>query len=735
MLLGRCEAVNFFKSASQKRALKAPLKSSYPFTIHDLAGWSQGSLKEMIEGLGLSCESKGLMDDYKSDMWSGLKALPGEFFKYAIEDCIKLFEVDDAFRTLLHNVVVQRMGIDLDTSKIPHTVGALVADIFLRWINRQCQLDDIRYYQGCELKKSKRTRASDRRKWEVSNDLVELSRLKYERTPISANGMRRVALFDTDCAYGGIVAGGRCNNERPDGVVRDSILDIDMCGCYGSALRDLTYPLGYPYITDFGGKAVTLKNLVKLVDREYKMGMWHATIYTDPNEALSFDQDLLVSKMADHLTVLKRVLDEDFDPDECEVEGEGMSSFELAIIRRELLNVVLTPFSLEVLRKVCNAQEWGELSRKVYVRVFTGYKDSKRVHTPAELLEELAYARPAWNGKPSDSPWYGLHIGGFIDPLLKYRGELKGTKDIDPVSGALDKMIKLLVNTTYGVIASGYFEVGNVTVANLITDRARCYVWAMAKSLGLFQTITDGGAYTPKSMPIVQRRRPGLHTLSNTSSWVSGEKHGWDERWNVVFKGVCDDVIKCEIDEWASGVIADWCERYGLKFPYQVEHKWKNTAVRGVFLNKAHYGLMTPQGKIIYKVRGSRPEVMIGGVKGRRSPIFDIMDALLNGDDVVINDFEYDHVEILKVGKWLKSSFYKDAVGGDENPILPGDVVVTKRNLHLNNLHTPIQTISDWRRRVNRKKVHRGVRVRFFERFICEGIDRMCIRMINDNLR
>jgi hypothetical protein len=48
--------------------------------------------------------------------------------------------------------------------------------------------------------------------------------------------------------FNALVHSGRCNNERPDEYGTGPGADIDIVGCYGEALRRLTYPVGLPSV-------------------------------------------------------------------------------------------------------------------------------------------------------------------------------------------------------------------------------------------------------------------------------------------------------------------------------------------------------------------------------------------------------------------------------------------------------------------------------------------------------
>lgn len=71
---------------------------------------------------------------------------------------------------------------------------------------------------------------------------------------------------------------------------------------------------------------------------------------------------------------------------------------------------------------------------------------------------------------------------------LKAENDPKSINDLQAAQNA----IKLLVNTLYGVLASKFFDVGNVVVANNVTAKPRAKIWLALKVLGGLQTITDG---------------------------------------------------------------------------------------------------------------------------------------------------------------------------------------------------------------------------------------------------
>jgi hypothetical protein len=85
--------------------------------------------------------------------------------------------------------------------------------------------------------------------------------------------------------------------------------------------------------------------------------------------------------------------------------------------------------------------------------------------------------------------WYGINLSDLLlSSLLMERG--KHAKKTP-----MNNLMKLIINTIYGIMVSPFFAVGNVVVGNNITARARTLAWYMEKGLHLHQSITDGGVF------------------------------------------------------------------------------------------------------------------------------------------------------------------------------------------------------------------------------------------------
>jgi hypothetical protein len=66
----------------------------------------------------------------------------------------------------------------------------------------------------------------------------------------------------------------------------------------------------------------------------------------------------------------------------------------------------------------------------------------------------------------------------------------------DNVSNAIQYSLKSIVNTSYGILSSSYFDINNVILSYYITSTIRVQIWLMSKPLNTYLSITDGGPFS-----------------------------------------------------------------------------------------------------------------------------------------------------------------------------------------------------------------------------------------------
>jgi hypothetical protein len=750
--------------------------------VLDVYGWAgKNKLETLLSFLGVDSSSKGLMDEYKACMWRGLLAKPEDYLTYAVDDGRKLLQAYKAFVTYFRRLQKECLGMsgaDLWTEEsIPMTTGRLVAETFKRFVFDQAgpyrdALEFCLRKQGVLDRDASKYHAShyhyrraiercrcidDLRKPEHASDIVGMLKARYAFTGLQGGSVKWFASRPTteSAVFLALVNGGRCCNEWPTEYGLDHGLDIDISGCYGASLSSMIYPVGLPRVWSYTPNEPRIRfgswyqeNKDKLVD-----GLWVAIV----KGKLDCEQDLIPSKLVKIKDIAKAARSQERGIQRGMRRGEYYTAededsnipSDFVLLRREIENGCITSDVLRGLIQVATDQERKQLWDLELVAA-AGYLQGDRKPNVQEWCEAIladtgAYAAAAETGggtvvKDTRShAWYGIPLKQFIGRLVEERTRWKGIARNPAASDeertqakAMQEMLKLVVNTFYGDIASRHFSIGNSIVANNITARARVGVWMVAKALGLRQSITDGGIYDPTRVAFFEGRRPGLSTLSRMDEWHSPARYrrlaplaglkDWPER---IEKGE----LPPDLDHLAARHVAAFWAPYGLELPFDLEHKKENSFVRAAYWSKADYALRLPGNpKPKYKLRGKDKEK-------KDHPTFAILDAILAGEDTFPSGkaLQYRKKGLLKIGKYLliqQSAGYPDA-----KHLRPGDDMPEEVHpARYNNTWMRMRDVGDYLRRKGRRKMRRGQPVQWFEKNASQGLSGVHSRMLADRL-
>jgi hypothetical protein len=365
--------------------------------------------------------------------------------------------------------------------------------------------------------------------------------------------------------------------------------------------------------------------------------------------------------------------------------------------------------------------------------------------------------------------WLAVPLEQFIGPLADERAVLKAKKNDTGLSAeerarvtGLDTMFKLLINTLFGDLASRFFPINNVVVANNITGRGRVGVWMLAKALRLRQSITDGGIFEPWRVPMWKGPTPGLAALADMHDWRDKE-HGrrfyvslGDADWKQLIALSQSTAARPEeeikqhwkaqlpdLDTLALEHVKRFWSPYGLEFPFKkIAHKLENTFSVAGYWAKGDYALRravplldkkgNEQPKR-YAVRGKDRTKRKDYVKPH--PTFQVLDNILDGKDEFPSDLTYTKTGLVTVNEYHqyqrtnRSPEWKALRPGDRKPVV-------ELTASYNNTHMPIANIREYNRRAHeRKKVRDGKPVPLFERFAPGGIKLLHNHMVKDKLR
>jgi len=575
--------------------------------------------------------------------------------------------------------------------------------------------------------------------------------------------------------FGAIVQGGRCNNSFPHKSYLKWVLDGDMFSAYGSTLRSLEYPIGLPkseqHDLNEGAKPPLFKKAFDRLSKQLVNNLWVADVST--NEKLNFDCDLIYSSL--NVTpekINKSVGGSHYDEEGFEVEDDVKKiPSDFALIRTELEHGKITACTMEKITAIGTIQEKSDLWKKLQCNNIIYYSKKERVDNPiewaAKVLKDKGKISQDSDNDKSDTRtrlWFPLPLENFIGKLVDRRKSVKKQmKNLKENSkeylalNAFQEMLKLLVNTTYGDLASVYFSFGNVVLANVITDKARVGAWMMSKALRTRQEITDGGFYSPKEVAFIRGKyKPGFDILSDSKAWVDTKPDrlrslepmaGLD--WEKVIlerKRLLDLLetnlsskekyhIKQSLSKWENMVdrlalehINSFWSAYGLKFEFNIEHKYKNTAFSAGYINKSDYCFLLLNGKLEIKKRGGKELTDYQrGLGLVDDPAFDLLRKLAKNDTSEYNNCPYNVSHIVKIGEWIEAK--EDS---EIKKLYPGqDIISSREPRQMNNRHIYIKSKDMYEKLKKRRGIIRGERAIWFERYINQ-LDTFLLK-VNEN--
>lgn len=308
-------------------------------------------------------------------------------------------------------------------------------------------------------------------------------------------------------------------------------------------------------------------------------------------------------------------------------------------------------------------------------------------------------------------------VGRLVDERRKIKKQAKGLRNEGFTTqaeeyDAVEKAIKLFVNTLYGCFASPYFTIGNTVLANNITARARCEVWKVAKALNLSATITDGGNYSLTDVLQLKQntaKKPGLDWFASISrgarrhNSIQKKKLGGID-WEDIFQNPERHNQFQQLDTLAAQHLEAFWQNYNLTMKMAVEHKMPCIAIKTSHFMKAHYLQLTWDErlqnwkKLNFVIRGARLENNVEFLH----PMFEILlELVLERDDLEKIPLEYNHKQLLKISTWrvIQKSAEKTE---EEKNIKPGEEIVTKRRYKLFNTHFPVDTLKEYQRKKKR---------------------------------
>jgi hypothetical protein len=466
--------------------------------IHGVASYA-----DFCNNTGVSIPYKdAFTSQQKGEMLKMYTEHPDDFDKYALGDLYN-------YQALIGNDKMSKniyflLGLEEYYTLPRLTIGATTSKIFESAINKVCGA--------------------------IPGDKSYINALAKHA---SADTLKRNTISTS--AYLIKVDGGRCRNNRPTDTVDSGVLaDIDIQGCYGNGLKNQVYPLGTPITIGYPINSKcndyeTLASFRKKYESLLVPGLWIARVSTRDGYQLKCKQDILSSWLPPKdLSQLPTDTEMESTDIWWDVDNVGV----IKIFNNQIVHAVITHDFLQWLDNVASRNQRKEMMDNLVVEAAMLYPNQLECTSVTDLitrnythkgknqsslevtnnrvktvldeidtytglpykLKSSAMQLVSVNYKKHNTEeecyyWYGINLSDLLlSSLLMERG--KHAKKTP-----MNNLMKLIINTIYGIMVSPFFAVGNVVVGNNITARARTLAWYMEKGLHLHQSITDGGVF------------------------------------------------------------------------------------------------------------------------------------------------------------------------------------------------------------------------------------------------
>ena len=678
----------------------------------DLAKLGAGGLKKIASSLGVKMTDKNKMDDYKKEMLTAYKnpVLLGDFIKYAKSDATVLFELREASlaRTAM---LYETIGLE-PPEREKLTTGSLVAGLFYDWL--VSLFENHENYHGSDvLPGYKYFRSKNGKTPYALQDLLKKCGVEYFATSNPEYSKQANSL----------VQGGRAKNERPT-VISDSgvIPDADLTSCYATILENLVYPVGFPFVHqkhESDKRITTLGDFLKKHEKSLVPRLYTIVV----SGKLNHHQTLVNSKLVDSYEITEKY---------CEDNPKIPADFRL--YTNEVHNGVITSDILEALRTVCNKTEWASWMKLEVITAlwYPDYKEipdadvdtwSYLIKTYDETGENFVDFQQKNDGTKfvidkRSTDWVGIPIKDFIKPFKDKRKALKDKRnaiadktapewlDLDAQQDAM----KLVCNTLYGVLASPYFCISNVVLANNITAAARTAVWMLSCATGSYQSITDGGAYNLNQ--VRDWRGDKIPSMNTLSLWRNPDKIqrrytsklftkplASDTLWTISAseRGLGYSVVKNEEGAFYEAKEEQW-SYFDEQLLMHIKHFFRGAETLPSILNiisfthkdiyesivlhsQTNYALTRADGYIKPKARGHKLEGTPYDNETNASNIKDLFERLATTPDRIPAYSPQTITQILKCNQANELLLAKTPNIVQENGLLAGDTIIEEKHL------------------------------------------------------
>jgi hypothetical protein len=465
--------------------------------VDAVAAHGMVSLGDFLINSGIENEHKKLLDDYKPRMMEALLYEPLLFHNYSLGD-LKLVDGLNAYNANMRDIW-KMMGVEDYFKEVKLTIGSTCNDMIEAKIYN---LMGVSASQKDNMKKADKDYFCADHTLLASPWYLQRYDVQVDKSLCDTNSRvyNRFLLSKVD--------GGRCHSYLQSESISSNdytICDIDISGAYTSIISNLPLYVGSPVIHIYPKqKQFVLRKFLKIYKKELGDNNYYMRVFGK----LEFEQDVIASWMDAHKGVK---FDDGEDDEEDPCFKLDLKSTNNRIITKEIDDGAITPQILDLIISELSPKHRDDFLDNLYVKAFIFYPPTMEISNVEEYKEKLAAHKNGEiegtydpNNEFLDTEYmnpchyhYKIDYGKFIIDRIRTYRSINKKKKID----SMQKLFKLIGNTTYGVSVSSLFPMSNVVFANNITAAVRCCIWYAEKALNLRQTITDGGIFDMNKVP------------------------------------------------------------------------------------------------------------------------------------------------------------------------------------------------------------------------------------------
>ena len=406
--------------------------------------------------------------------------------EYAMMDCLVTWGLSQALKDMLAQVCNL---LEIENLDLSETCGKNIQNILLKLIEKHFGIDEDF----------------------TSKDLLNLIGLGR------SENLEKIDGNQYGIVASGVVGGLLFSRTARYPLIKGCLFDLDLKSCYATALTSMNLYLGEPVHITFKYDKPSLKRVVELIDKR-----------KIPDDGWMIQASGILEKAVNTLVLSDSLFDKNEDilsdrkrysmPDEIDLEDESINLIDAEklsepnalskIATKEINGGKFTKATLTAL---------SDLPTELYEEFLNLKVDAIIYFEPSlmcESLDELQQKKENLAGSNAISETLTDDLQKITVtklspnncslkfPIWKYYktvAELRGK--MKKAGNPVQEIFKLVLNSTYGILASLVMKVNNPIAANWITSCARGAAWRMTNACNGFNPITDGTAISSKNIP------------------------------------------------------------------------------------------------------------------------------------------------------------------------------------------------------------------------------------------